>query len=246
MGPRMWHQGEGMRNAVLCLALISVGIGTLCGQGTEDLSSPELRLVRRFLDGAGSPLMSYRARRTLEATTRGGRMQGRLAAWTWVGDDGRFGYQVIEESGSALIRDRVLRAALDAEQKITNEHEGFRGALSEANYDFEAALGSGATLVPITLRPKRRDALLLQGEVLVTEHDGDLVLVRGRLVKRPSFWTRRVDVLREYGRVEGVRVPLRMESVASVLVVGTSRFSMTYDYELVNGRAVGDSVSAPP
>ncbi len=227
-----------MRIVVLCVSLVVGGAATLGGQAVEDSSSVEARVVQRFLTSAGAPLTSYRAHRTLDASTRGGRMHARLTAWTWIDDYGRFDYQIIEESGTAIIRNRVLRAALDAERKMINDGDSHRGALNEANYDFEALPSPEATLVRIALRPKRRDTLLLEGELLVTEDDGDLVLVQGRLVKRPSFWTRRVDIVREYARVGGVRVPRRMESVASVLVAGTSRFSMTYDYQMVNGRPV--------
>jgi len=62
--------------------------------------------------------------------------------------------------------------------------------------------------------------------------------VEGLLVKRPSFWTRRVEVVRRYARVGGVRLPVSMESTAQVLVVGTSTFSMTYEYESINGASV--------
>lgn len=62
--------------------------------------------------------------------------------------------------------------------------------------------------------------------------------VEGLLSKRPSFWTRKVHVMRRYARIDGVRVPVEMQSSASVLVVGESSFSMTYQYMTVNGRAV--------
>jgi hypothetical protein len=35
-------------------------------------------------------------------------------------------------------------------------------------------------------------------------------------------------------------VPLEVESVAQVLIAGRSTFRMTYEYETVNGRHVGD------
>jgi hypothetical protein len=78
------------------------------------------------------------------------------------------------------------------------------------------------------------DTLLIAGSILLTEDQADLVRVEGRLVKRPSFWTRRVHVVRQYARVDGVRVPVAMESTADVLLVGRSTFSMRYEYEAIN------------
>jgi hypothetical protein len=64
------------------------------------------------------------------------------------------------------------------------------------------------------------------------------VRVEGVLVKRPSFWTRRVEVTREYSRIGGARLPVMMSSVADVLFVGRSTFEMRYEYESVNGQPV--------
>ena len=58
-------------------------------------------------------------------------------------------------------------------------------------------------------------------------------------MKRPSFWTRRVDIVRHYARLAGVRVPVGMESTGQVLMLGPSSFTMTWEYESVNGIRVG-------
>jgi hypothetical protein len=65
------------------------------------------------------------------------------------------------------------------------------------------------------------------------------VRVEGRLSKTPSFWTRRVEVVRHYRRIQGVRVAVAIESVESVLIAGRSTFKMTYNYETINGQSVG-------
>jgi hypothetical protein len=67
-----------------------------------------------------------------------------------------------------------------------------------------------------------------------------LTRIEGKLSKTPSFWTRRVDVVRRYERKAGVRVPMSIESVAQVLIAGRSTFKMTYEYETVNGHHVGE------
>jgi hypothetical protein len=82
--------------------------------------------------------------------------------------------------------------------------------------------------------------LLVNGWLFVKQEDGDLVRIEGQLSKAPSFWTRRVEVVRRYGRVGDAHVPLEIESVAQVLIAGRSTFRMTYEYETINGRHVGD------
>jgi hypothetical protein len=63
--------------------------------------------------------------------------------------------------------------------------------------------------------------------------------MEGRLSKPPSFWTRRVEIVRWYRRIAGVRMPVALESAANVRIAGESTFRMTYEYESINGQRVG-------
>ena len=85
----------------------------------------------------------------------------------------------------------------------------------------------------------------MDGSIFVNPDDGDLVRIEGRLSKTPSFWTRRVEVVRHYQRINGVRVPVAIESVAQVLIAGRSTFSMSYEYETVNDLSRRRSEAAP-
>ena len=91
-----------------------------------------------------------------------------------------------------MIRNKVLRAALEAEQRTRNSKDAERGALTRINYDFGPSAVTEEGLVRIDIRPRRNDTLLIDGSILLTEEQSDLVRIEGRLVKRPSFWTRRV------------------------------------------------------
>jgi len=64
--------------------------------------------------------------------------------------------------------------------------------------------------------------------------------MEGRLSKTPSFWTRRVEIVRWYRRIAGFRMPTVLETVANVRVAGESTFRMTYEYETVEGQRVGN------
>jgi hypothetical protein len=68
--------------------------------------------ISRFLQSGHPPLVAFRARRHLEASSRGGKMTGQLDAMTTLLPNGKFSFDVLHESGSMMIRDRVLRAAL--------------------------------------------------------------------------------------------------------------------------------------
>jgi len=198
-------------------------------------------IVERFLTASETPLTSAVVRRRLTAATRGGSMTAWLDACTYLdGTDMR--YRILGEGGSGAVRKRALVAALDGEVKARRDGDPARAALASINYEFAPeAPYSGRTRVG--LKPRRKDGMLVDGSMVLMNDTAELLTVEGRLVKAPSFWTRKVDVLRRYKRMQGVRVPVSMESTAQVLILGASTFSMSYEYASINGTPV-DGASA--
>ena len=49
------------------------------------------------------------------------------------------------------------------------------------------------------------------------------------------------NIVRRYGRVAGVRVPVATETTAKVKFVGKAQLEVLYDYHSVNGQPVGVS-----
>ena len=121
-----------------------------------------------------------------------------------------------------------------------------KAALTRANYDFDEPGTRADALAALGVTPLRKDVLLVNGSIFVNTEDADLVRVEGKLSKTPSFWTRRVEIVRRYQRINGVRVPVAIESVAQVLIAGRSTFKMTYEYEAINGEHVGNPQPAHP
>lgn len=200
----------------------------------------EPTLVERLLTDSGPPLTTYRARRTLRASNARFKARGSLQAMTAL-ENGAFQYEILEEEGSGSVRHRVLRKVLTDEQALWQRGDTARNAITPANYAFEE-LGPLEDDFGIKLTPLRRDMLLVEGRLLVDPDSGDLRRIEGRLSKNPSFWTNRVEVVRTYARINGVRVPIATQSTAYLKLAGRSEFEMTYEYESINGRPV---ITAP-
>jgi hypothetical protein len=208
-------------------------------------TSPIADPVQRFLAHPDEPLTQYRAKRHLRARNERFNKEGWLDAWTELDAQG-FHYTIIAEDGSGLIRNRVLRKALEAEQEARAQGEVDKSAISAANYQIAFGDHDGkAGMDRLRIIPLRKDRMLVDGTVTVLSTDGELVRIEGRLAKTPSFWTNSVDIVRRYGRVEGVHVPLSIESTANLKIAGDSVFSMTYTYETVNGRPVTNASDHP-
>ncbi|HEY6547849.1 MAG TPA: hypothetical protein VI589_08075, partial [Vicinamibacteria bacterium] len=66
----------------------------------------------------------------------------------------------------------------------------------------------------------------------------DLVRVAGRLARAPSFWITRVEVARQFRRIQGHRVQVRLESVAHIRLLGEVCIVVDSDYEMVDGKDI--------
>jgi hypothetical protein len=227
---------------LLAVSIVPAGITTFSPARAQDTAPFD---VAEFLERSAPSLTSFRAVRYMTASARGGRMTGFLRVRTTL-DGQQFTYEVLEEGGSSTIRKRVLLAALDAERETHVTRTGARGALTTDNYEFVRMGDTGEPIVEVALKPRRHETMLIEGAMFLTRDTADLVRVEGELVKRPSFWTKKVEVTRKYGRIAGVRVPLEMESVAQMRLVGTATFSMTYQYEMINGAELSADGATQP
>ena len=220
------------RLAVILVALAAVTAGAAAAALPSDVGYDPV--LHRFLSRADEPLTTYRGTRRLEGRNEKFNVSAWMEIATELSADG-FHYRVLREGGSDLIRGRVFRAMLANEEQIFATGDAARSAISSNNYELTPGDSAEPGLVKLFARPKRKDVTLIDGAVYITDNDADLVRVEGRLAKAPSFWTRRVDVVKQYTRVAGLRVPVRIESVAQIRFAGTSTMTMTYDYEMING-----------
>ena len=199
------------------------------------ISDPADYSMRQFLqqDDTQHP---YRAVRRLEAES--GSRRGWLEAVTEYSVEGGFSYQVTAEGGSSLVRSKVLRAVLEGEREVIAQGEAARASLALANYAFQPNGVDDDGLVNILLSPKRQERVLLSGTMFLQPDDGDLVRLQGRLAKNPSFWVRNVEIVRSYKRIEGVVMPVTLDSTAHVRLFGPSSLRMTYMYSEIDGHRV--------
>lgn len=225
------------RLAVVLVALTA--LTTFAAAESAPVPATFAPVLDRFLARADEPLVTYVGTRRLEGRNERFNVSGWMEIAVELTAEG-FHYRVTDEGGSDLIRRRVFRSMLENEEQIFASGDAARSSFTAINYELTVAAANEPGLVKLFARPRRRDVTLIDGAVYVTDTDADLVRVEGQLAKSPSFWTRHVRVLKQYGRINGLRVPVRVESTAQVRFAGASTMTMTYDYEMING------VSIPP
>jgi hypothetical protein len=221
----------------LLIALLAAPVLLHAGSELNDTATPPV--LRRFLslDSARPP--AYRALRRLDARNDGLDKTAWMDVWTEADGEGGFKYTVAAEGGSGYIRSKVFRASLEKEREMNASVDPGRAALTTDNYVFEDQGTALDGLSALAVTPRRKDVLLIDGSIFLNPSDGDLVRLEGRLAKAPSFWVQKVQIVRAYQRIAGARMPVATEAVANIRLAGRASFRMTYEYETVNGRAVG-------
>ena len=227
------HHGRLIVTAPIAYALLAMPAGA---QQTP-AATP---IIQRVVERNDPPARQYRALRRLEAQSDKLGGSAWIEAWTEVDPPGGFRYQIVGEGGSGFVRGRVLKPWLVGEKKMWADGDPERASFSHENYTFDDRGITPDGLAWLGVKSRRKDVLLVDGSIYVNVDDGDIVRIEGRLSKSPSFWTRRVEVVRHYQRINGIHMPVAIESVAQVLIAGRSTFKMTYRYETINGQRVGD------
>jgi hypothetical protein len=235
----------------LCRSLFTIAVIAASLAAPTRASSPadsQNTVLQRFLALDDPTPTQCRALRHLEARNAKFEKSAWMDVWT-DGDTSGFRYHVVAEEGSEYIRSRVFRASLDTERDMWAAGAPDAAALTTANYVFEDRGAQQDGLASLAVKARRRGVLFVDGSIYLNPDDGELVRMEGRLTKSPSFWTRRVEIVRWYQRIAGFRMPTALESVATVRIAGISTFRVTYEYESINGQRVGNprprSPSAP-
>ena len=155
--------------------IVVLGIGTVLASvrppqnalASSVIPTSPIGLVDRFLAPDEQPLVSYRATRRLSATTRGGRMEASIEVSTSLDPKHGFTYEIMSEEGSGTIRNKVLLAALEAEQKAVAGKDGAHMALTRDNYEFTDVTDGRDNLMKVGIKPLRKHAMLIAGSVFL-------------------------------------------------------------------------------
>jgi hypothetical protein len=232
--------GKALLLAGICLAPFGVHLaGAPAPAATA--SASEHTAVERFLTQTEKPPVAYQARRRLEASSAKLNESAWMEVLTEYRPNSGFHFSIVAQGGSERIGRRVLKPVLEAEQENSAREEWRKANLSRANYEFNFGGRTAEGMLKMQLNPRRRDSRLVTGDALLTAPSGDLVRVEGRLSKSPSFWVRWAHVSRSYLPIHGAMMPVAIESTADVRIAGMSKFSMTYEYQMVDGYALNSA-----
>lgn len=149
-------------------------------------------------------------------------------------------FEVISESGSAIIRNRIFRKMMDSEM------EAARAANSDVtprNYDFRL-LGQedvrGRKCYVLSTTPKEPNTYLFEGRIWVDAQDFAIVQINGRPAKNPSFWIRKTEFTHQYNKFGPFWLALSNVSHTDAMIFGRTDVTIEYyDYSINRKPASG-------
>ncbi len=154
---------------------------------------------------------------------------GRLHALRVMSHVGRITYRVLGFQGSSAVKTQVIARYLQAEQQgQSNPHL----AVAPVNYKFKfkgaRRLDSAKDVYIFALTPRKHEAGLFRGEIWLDATSYLPVYEKGRFVKNPTIFFKKVDFERAFAIKDGKAVPQYMNSTITTRVVGKVELDVNY------------------
>jgi outer membrane lipoprotein-sorting protein len=154
-------------------------------------------------------------------------------------------FTIISESGSEIMRTRVLKRIL-AEEKEAMQAENLRQtALTPKNYEFTLVDVAGTPqpkFYVLEVKPRVKNKYLYQGKIWVDPKDFAVARIEAEPAKNPSWWIKKTDIHVIYGKVHDFWLPAHNESVSEIRIFGRTVLTIEYkDYDLMDTHKLSDS-----
>lgn len=167
--------------------------------------------------------------------------QGRLSARTVVRMEYRAPdtktFVTVSEDGSKWIRGFIFNRLMKNEGEAAAGREKRDSSITPHNYAFRF-LGEedldGYHCYQVQAMPKRQDKYLFEGQIWIDSHDFAVVKIVAHPAKNPSFWIKRVDWVRHYGKLGDFWLPLKDDTAIDVRIFGLKHLSIDYRDYVVN------------
>ncbi len=153
---------------------------------------------------------------------------GKLRALRKISQVGLITYRVLGFQGDNTVKKEVIARYLQAEQQSQSD-PGL--TLTPANYKFKLKgerIEQSNTVYMFQVSPRKKRVGLFKGEMWLDANSYLPVLEKGRLVKNPSIFFKKVDFERAFAIQNGVSVPAHMTSTIDTRVVGIVQLDINY------------------
>lgn len=198
----------------------------------EGASGPSTEILNRYLEAEASHQEAFEGASMevdIQATVPNLKEQGHLHALRRISKLGRISYRVLGFQGDNTVKNQVIARYLQAEQQAQGRQDL---AVTPANYKLrykgERAMDGDRHVYVFELAPRKKRVGLFKGEMWLDANTCLPVYEKGRLVKNPSIFFKKVEFERAYTVENGVPVPDHMASTIHTRLVGRVDLNVQY------------------
>jgi hypothetical protein len=145
-------------------------------------------------------------------------------------------FQVVSESGSKYIINKVFRRLLTGEQEALNRDNQQETAMTTENYEFRLEREERENdhhYYVLHAQPKRKNKFLFRGLVWIDANDFAVARIEAEPAKSPSFWISKTAIEHRYVKVGDFWLPAKNISKTDVRLGGEATLIIDYgDYSV--------------
>jgi hypothetical protein len=227
------------KNLALAVALVGVSLVGLSAAAvrtdveevSDDLSGPSGVIISKYLEASRLQPAQHGASMQvdIDASVPKLKEQGRLKALRSISKVGRITYRVLGFQGDNTVKSQVIARYLDAEQQ---QRDNQKLSVTPANYKFkfkgQKVAQDGTNIYVFQLSPRAKRVGLFKGELWLNASNCLPVLEKGRLVKNPSIFFKKVDFEQAFALHNGAAVPEHISSTIDTRLVGRVQLKISY------------------
>ncbi len=211
--------------AVACILLLPAsGFSAAADDLQDESKGPAAAIISKYLQATQNHEDALRGASMevdIRATVFKLKEQGRLHALRNISKVGQITYHVLGFQGDNTVKNQVIGRYLQAEQQGQGDQNI---AITPANYKFkfkgEKKTDTGQNVYVFQLSPRKKKIGLFKGEMWLDSGTCLPVFEKGRLVKNPSIFFKKVDFERAFAVRNGVAIPQYIDSTIDTHLIG--------------------------
>lgn len=218
----------------------------VCLGGLAGAEAPKTQVVDQIIlrmmaknEARQANLLGYSSERTYRVEYRGtgGQHHAEILVRAEYVGAGQKRLTVVEQSGSKVICERVLRKMVESEQEASEKANRMQMMLSPENYNIELAGKDevdGVQAWVLEVSPKSESKFTYRGRVWVSTEDYAVIRVQGEPAKSPSWWLTRSSFDWKYEKHGEFWLPEKSIAVSHVRIGGDAELTIEYGaYQIV-------------
>ena len=216
--------------SVILLAVSAFGVRADALDTSDETAPPSNTIISKYLEATNQQQQSAHSMQVeINASVPRLKEHGKLWALRKISKVGLITYRVLGFQGDNTVKKEVIARYLQAEQQSQGDP---RVKLTPENYKFklkgERPADNGQTAYMFQVQPRKKRTGLFKGELWLDAKSYLPILEKGRLVKNPSIFFKKVDFERAFAIENGVSVPAHMSSTIDTRIVGKVQLDINY------------------